>query len=198
MPWIKNNDKKKPSFFDFDHLSSKKPGPSSTNDSTPPTSKMPPINSSSQNNSNDLKNNEGVINLSNSNTLKDILVIDDEPDFLELYETIITPLKIFRNVISASDGAIALKKIQNQDFAMIIMDLRMPKMDGMKVLAGINSSEFQKGLNGKKVPPILLVSGNLDGEVTTQALRYKVKYILTKPFGKEDLINKIKEIMKNS
>lgn len=185
MPWIKSTDKKKGGHsFDIDHLV---PPP-------PSQSKIPPSTSASVSKPvatdpvNDSQKKVG---------LKDILVIDDEPDFLELYETIITPLKLFRNVITAGDGSQALKKIQNQEFSLVIMDVRMPKMDGIKVLSSLHSSEFQKSLNGKKLPPILLVSGNIDGELAQQALKYKIKNILTKPFGKDDLIQKIKDVIKN-
>jgi len=65
---------------------------------------------------------------------KSVLVVDDDPVARQNFIQICQDLKLFRNVIEAADGKVASQKIANQDFDLIILDLKMPRKTGIDVL----------------------------------------------------------------
>jgi signal transduction histidine kinase/DNA-binding response OmpR family regulator len=60
----------------------------------------------------------------------DILVVDDLPEKLLVYQSVLEELG--QNVITARSGQEALKHVLRQDFAVILLDVRMPGMDGFE------------------------------------------------------------------
>jgi signal transduction histidine kinase/DNA-binding response OmpR family regulator len=67
----------------------------------------------------------------------DILVVDDLPEKLLVYETILEGLG--QNVIAARSGRDALRLLLERDFAVILLDVNMPGMDGFETAAMIRS-----------------------------------------------------------
>jgi signal transduction histidine kinase len=67
----------------------------------------------------------------------DILVVDDLPEKLLVYETILEGLG--QNVIAARSGRDALRVLLERDFAVILLDVNMPGMDGFETAAMIRS-----------------------------------------------------------
>jgi CheY-like chemotaxis protein len=64
-----------------------------------------------------------------------ILLVDDDQDFLEVYWEILKTLPSGPNIHTASTGARALAMLESEPFNLLIVDLNMPKMDGLQVIA---------------------------------------------------------------
>ena len=65
-----------------------------------------------------------------------ILLLDDEQDFLDLYREMLSQhLSCLPDVRAASSGARALALLESEQFHLLIVDLNMPKMDGLQVLS---------------------------------------------------------------
>jgi CheY-like chemotaxis protein len=64
-----------------------------------------------------------------------ILLVDDDQDFLEVYWEILKRLPSGPEVHTASTGARALALLESEPFNLLIVDLNMPKMDGLQVIA---------------------------------------------------------------
>jgi CheY-like chemotaxis protein len=64
-----------------------------------------------------------------------ILLVDDDQDFLEVYWEILKTLPSGPEVHTASAGARALAIMEGESFNLLIVDLNMPKMDGLQVIA---------------------------------------------------------------
>src|SRR4051812_29903474 len=64
-----------------------------------------------------------------------ILLVDDDQDFLELYWEILKAIPSVPEVHTASTGPRALALLESEPFGMMIVDLNMPKMDGLQVIA---------------------------------------------------------------
>jgi CheY-like chemotaxis protein len=64
-----------------------------------------------------------------------ILLVDDDQDFLEVYWEILKTLPSGPGVHTASTGARALALLESEPFNLLIVDLNMPKMDGLQVIA---------------------------------------------------------------
>jgi CheY-like chemotaxis protein len=62
----------------------------------------------------------------------DILIVDDRPDKLLVYETILEDLG---RLFTAESGQQALKQVLERDFAVILLDVNMPSMDGLETAA---------------------------------------------------------------
>ncbi len=90
---------------------------------------------------------------------KPILVVDDEPGMRELYARLIEAQLPGRRVLMAKDGLQALKMINEELPALVLLDLMMPEMDGFDVLEGMRKSELTRNI------PVVVITGQvLTGE----------------------------------
>lgn len=116
--------------------------------------------------------------------LPNILVVDDE-EYTRAYFKGILPREDYR-VSFAKDGAEALSKWSNEAFDLIIMDIRMPGIDGLEVLKRI------RVLDG--VTMIIIISAYGDIDSVIEAMRLGASDFFAKPFSS---IDKIKLDIKN-
>jgi CheY-like chemotaxis protein len=63
-----------------------------------------------------------------------ILLVDDDVDLLNLYRQILAQLPSEPEIFTAANGARAVAMLEADEFALLICDLRMPRMDGLQVL----------------------------------------------------------------
>ena len=68
-------------------------------------------------------------------TCRKILLLDDDPDVLEMYREILGQLPSKPEIHIASNGARGMAMLESQEFRLLICDLKMPKMDGLQVLS---------------------------------------------------------------
>src|ERR1700742_2679625 len=64
-----------------------------------------------------------------------ILILDDEQDILEIYQEILARLPSQPDIQTVDNGAQAIAMLDAQHFNLLLLDLRMPQMDGFQVLA---------------------------------------------------------------
>ncbi|MGH8204582.1 MAG: response regulator [Steroidobacteraceae bacterium] len=81
----------------------------------------------------------------------DILLVDDQPSRLLTYEAILLPLG--HRLVTASSGEEALKRLMNGEFAVILLDVSMPGMDGFETARLIHEHPRFEGT------PIIFVTG---------------------------------------
>jgi signal transduction histidine kinase/DNA-binding response OmpR family regulator len=112
-----------------------------------------------------------------------ILVVDDNPDKLLVLQTILDELN--ENVVVASSGKEALKLILAMEFAVILLDVKMPEMDGFEIAALI------RGRKKFAHTPIIFVTAYADEMHTSEGYSLgAVDYILT-PIVPEVLRTKV-------
>jgi PAS domain S-box-containing protein len=73
-----------------------------------------------------------AVALEGASATADILVVDDQADSLIALETVLAPLG--HEVVKAASGEEALKRLLERDFAVIVMDVRMPGLDGVETV----------------------------------------------------------------
>ena len=99
--------------------------------------------------------------------MKKILVVDDELSFAKIIEATLDPKKY--KIITALDGEEGLKMIEKESPDAVLLDLNMPKMNGMEVL---------KKLNTKKVP-VIITSNSSSRETISEGVALGVRgYII--------------------
>src|SRR5689334_19726821 len=64
-----------------------------------------------------------------------ILLLDDDPDLLEIYQEILAQMPSRPDIRTANTGARAIAMLESEPFSLLISDLKMPKMDGLQVLS---------------------------------------------------------------
>lgn len=118
---------------------------------------------------------------------KRILLVDDEPDILELVIPMLENAGY--EVLAAADGQEALEKARSQKPDLIILDLMLPKLDGYSVCRMI---KFDKIL--KKIP-IIMFTARAGQEDRSTAGEVGADAYIVKPFEAETMLAKIKELL---
>lgn len=92
--------------------------------------------------------------------------------------------------INASDGKAALGELDKQDFALVLLDLMLPDMDGYEVVRRIREREDTHGM--ARVP-IIALTGLAGDEVKQRCLKAGMNDFLAKPFAVDKFIAKLHE-----
>ena len=96
-----------------------------------------------------------------NNRLK-ILAVDDEPDALELYKDLFTQKGYF--VECANGGIEAIKIIEKTGFDAVLLDIRMPEMDGIETLMKLKEMK-------PELPIVMLTAYGYDENLINKALQ---------------------------
>lgn len=117
---------------------------------------------------------------------KSVLLIDDEDEIKELMANYLTKSNIDEDkIVYASDGKEALSKIQNQEFGLIIVDILMPKMNGLQLIKEIKLRAKYKDI------PVVIISGTLEAENVKTAISLGITNIIVKPFNYNLFIERV-------
>lgn len=121
--------------------------------------------------------------------MKKILIIEDNESYLSILAQKLT-LEEFE-VATAKDGEEGLKKATDDQPDIILIDLLLPKLNGIQIMEELRKSDW-----GKNVPLIILTNVNPDDEILQTIMKNKPTYYLVKPEVKlEDIVEKIKNIL---
>lgn len=121
---------------------------------------------------------------------KTVLVVDDELEVLGAVKEAISPH--VSRVATMSDSTRALGEIRSSDFDLILLDIKMPGMNGMELYRGIE--EHKPYLVGR----VIVISGDIESEGTAEFLRHSRCRHLSKPFGVNDLLATMCETVSQS
>ena len=114
-----------------------------------------------------------------------ILLVEDEEN---LHEALRLNLEMEGyEVTSAFDGNDALRKISNEYFDLIIMDIMLPEMDGISVTETIRVSNNEV--------PVLMLSARNSSEDRVLGLKKGADDYLTKPFNLEELLLRVSKLI---
>jgi len=123
--------------------------------------------------------------LSPDNSQAKILLVDDRPANLLALDAILSPLGV--TLIKADSGRQALAVIEKEEFALILMDVRMPEMDGLKT---VDSIARIRG-SSERIPIIFLTAAAVDADETRDAYARGAVDFMQKPFDPEILRSKV-------
>ncbi|MFT5727382.1 MAG: signal transduction histidine kinase/CheY-like chemotaxis protein [Desulforhopalus sp.] len=111
-----------------------------------------------------------------------VLAVDDIKENLEVIQLYLKDYPI--DIHTAQDGQDALLKLDSVTFDMVLMDIRMPVMDGITATKTIRKKE-----RGTDDPAIIIaITAHAFQEQTNKFLKLGFDGVLTKPFSKRDLI----------
>lgn len=121
--------------------------------------------------------------------VKSILIIDDETIIVRALTRALE--KEGFHILSAHDGEEGLAKILKDLPSLILLDILMPKLNGLEVLEKIRKENIQT--------PVILMTAYGDTQTETASKKLGISSYLTKPFENiEDVISLIKHILKSA
>jgi two-component system sensor histidine kinase ChiS len=113
-----------------------------------------------------------------------VLIVDDDPINLQVLENQLS-LEQY-TIMRASDGKAALEAVENNNFAIVLLDIMMPKMSGFEVCKVIRQTH-----PANELPIIMLTAKNRVSDLV-EGLESGANDYLTKPFSKKELLSRIK------
>jgi YesN/AraC family two-component response regulator len=121
---------------------------------------------------------------------KSILIIDDEVEIKALMSNYLIKSQVdAKRIITASDGKEAISKIQNQDFGLIIVDILMPRMNGLQLIKELKQRKKYQNI------PVLIVSGSVDADNVKVAASMGITNIIVKPFNYNIFLEKVSKTL---
>jgi DNA-binding NtrC family response regulator len=114
-----------------------------------------------------------------------ILVVDDDPIVLDSCKRVLEAEGFHVVLVPNADDA--LKALEKEGFALLIIDVKMPKRDGMYLMREIK----------KKWPeiPIIVMSGYSTTETIAQGLRMGAAQFISKPFTPDEMIESVRQVL---
>jgi len=102
-----------------------------------------------------------------------LLILDDDPDFLEICQQWLSSLPSRPEVLTANSGSRAIALLETEPFSILLTDLRMPKMDGFQVLAIVR----------RRFPSlrIVVVTGAMEEQFRARAYAMGIDLFVEKP-----------------
>lgn len=119
--------------------------------------------------------------------MKTVLIVDDDPHIIEVLRFALE--KAGFSVEEAANGRLALEKAQAKQFALIVLDITMPEMDGL---------EMCRQLRKSSEVPVLFLSSRDDEIDRIVGLEIGGDDYVTKPFSPRELVARVQAILKRT
>ena len=117
------------------------------------------------------------------------LVVEDSPMMRQLLVLALSRVKNLQ-VTEADDGVDGLRKLATGKFDIILTDINMPIMDGLKLVKRVRSDPTHKDT------PIIVITTEGSQEVRQRAMQLGANAYITKPIQAPQVIAKVKELLK--
>jgi DNA-binding NtrC family response regulator len=116
-----------------------------------------------------------------------ILIIEDEAAIRRVLTKILSEENDTYQVEEAEDGLSGVEKIKNEDYDLVLCDIKMPKMDGVEVLEAVKKI--------KPEIPMVMISGHGDLETAVNTMRLGAFDYISKPPDLNRLLNTVRNAL---
>ncbi len=117
-----------------------------------------------------------------------VLIVDDYKTMLRILRNLLKQLN-FNNIEDATDGSMALQKLRQENFGMVISDWNMEPMTGIQLLREVRADDKLKHL------PFIMITAESKSENVIAAKEAGVSNYIVKPFNAETLKTKIVSVL---
>jgi two-component system sensor histidine kinase/response regulator len=119
-----------------------------------------------------------------------VLLVEDEPMNQAVALALLRDIGL--DPVLATDGLEALRRIETQDFALVLMDMKMPRLDGLQATTAI------RALPGREHLPIVAMTANAFREDRERCLAAGMNDFIGKPFHVDELCEKLLRWLRQS
>ncbi len=112
-----------------------------------------------------------------------VLIVDDEKDFCEILFRVVKQAGF--TALVANDGPMALDMVRFGLPDIVLLDIRMPGIDGFEVIRRLKEQEESRDI------PIIFISAATEGKQRVEALKLGAVDFITKPFQHEELLVRV-------
>jgi len=116
------------------------------------------------------------------------LVVEDSPTMRQLITFALKRITGSK-IVEANDGIDALKKLSSQKFDIILTDINMPIMDGLKLVSMVRNDPVHKAI------PIIIITTEGADEDRKRGLALGANAYIAKPIQTTDLLNVVNQII---
>lgn len=116
-----------------------------------------------------------------------VLIADDNGEMRGLLKTAVDSQPDINVCACVADGQEALAKIIALEPDVVLMDILLQKLDGFGVMKELNARSLHKK------PAVILITGFVNNQVSSEAMALGAKYIVLKPFDSDMLIERIRQ-----
>ena len=117
-----------------------------------------------------------------------ILIVDDYKTMLRIIRNLLRQLN-FTNIEEATDGSMALRKLREAPFSLVISDWNMEPMTGIQLLREVRADEKLKHI------PFVMITAESKSENVIAAKEAGVSNYIVKPFNAETLKGKLTSVL---
>ena len=117
-----------------------------------------------------------------------VLVVDDQPPNTLLLRKLLEA-EGYRQVVTINDPTEVLPLQRQSPFDVILLDIRMPKLDGFGVMRLLQEDA------GEDYVPIIVLTAQTDEDTRLRALAEGAKDFVTKPFNRTEVLNRIRNML---
>jgi DNA-binding NtrC family response regulator len=117
--------------------------------------------------------------------MREILLVDDESDVLSMMADVLGDEGFTTHAVA--DGEEALRLLQQRRFGVVVSDIMMPRINGLRLLEAIKRLDASV--------PVILVTGFATRELSEDALRKGAVRVLEKPFTGDQFVAAIREAL---
>lgn len=130
-------------------------------------------------------------------TLKRILLVEDDPRDIELTLNALSEYNLANEIEVAHDGVEALDYLYQRDAfisrpagnpVVILLDLKMPKLDGIKVLKKLKSDQYMRSI------PVVILTSSRETKDLEECYKLGVNAYVVKPVHFSEFIEAVKEV----
>lgn len=119
---------------------------------------------------------------------KRVLVVEDSPAMRQLIRFALNKVEGLE-VLEANDGVDGLSKLAGKKFDLLVVDINMPIMDGLKLIDMVRKNEEHKNV------PILIITTESAEEDRQRAMALGVDEYLTKPVQSQQIVESAKKLL---
>jgi two-component system response regulator AtoC len=110
-----------------------------------------------------------------------ILAVDDEEQFIDVLETLLAGEGYAVEI--AKDGVAAINVLQQQTFDLVLLDVKLPRVDGVEVLKFIRDHSYDT--------QVIMLTGVNEVKIAVECMQLGAYHYLTKPYASNELITVI-------
>ena len=122
-----------------------------------------------------------------------VAIAEDNPQMLNLLNNMLEEEDGFCVVGKADNGEDAYNMIMKTNPDLVLMDVIMPKLDGISVMERVKKEQ-----RGKRVPSFIMVTAAGNDNVAADAFQLGASYYIMKPFNREVVMDKIRRVCKGN